>query len=120
MKKIYTLLAACTFAVIGAHAETVEIAEASSEAVASEAIAPAPEAAPAQAVVSGFEVPDMIAEHLSVRLPGSTVKGIVREGATYYVDLGNGSHVRYDACFNPICYGHHDHECQHEDEPALN
>ena len=61
MKKIFTLLAACAFAAAGAYAETVEMAEASSEAAASEAIATAPESAPRQAVVSGIEVPDMIA-----------------------------------------------------------
>ena len=94
------------------------MAEAASPDAAPEAKpAPTPTAAPAPApavrISSNVVVPEEIVEHLTLRFPGSTVYGITREGVTYVVDLGNGLHIRYDNCFNPVCYGHHEHECKH-------
>ncbi|MDE5585411.1 MAG: hypothetical protein K2I92_03600, partial [Muribaculaceae bacterium] len=76
---------------------------------------PAPVAAPAPAVKVAPEVvvPEEIVEHLALRFPGNTVYGVTREGVTYVVDLGNGLHIRYDNCYNPVCYGDHDHDCMH-------
>ncbi|MDE6697615.1 MAG: PepSY-like domain-containing protein [Muribaculaceae bacterium] len=111
MKKLFSSIVALSFAVAGftAVAETAypdASPEASPEPVAVATPDPAPAAAPACKV----EVPQTIADHLALRFPGETVYGITREGVTYVVDLGDGLHIRYDNCFNPICYGVHDHE----------
>ncbi|MDE7410380.1 MAG: hypothetical protein K2N09_10220 [Muribaculaceae bacterium] len=115
MKKLFSSIIALSFAVTGFNsvAETA-YPDASPEAnpapAASEAPAPAPaQAAPAVRIPSNVVVPQEIVEHLTVRFPGQTVYGIAREGVTYVVDLGNGLHIRYDNCFNPVCYGVHNH-----------
>ena len=114
MKKLFTSIVALSFAFAGfnAAAETAS-PDASPEAkpVASSVEAPAP--APAVKSASNVVVPELISEHLALRFPGETVYGITREGVTYVVDLGDGLHVRYDNCFNPVCYGVHDHDCKH-------
>lgn len=109
MKRNITLAAAFALA----FASSVVLAETTTESVAepSEAPVEAPavvlaEVAPAPAI----EIPADIQSHLDKRFPGSTVYGITREGHTYLVDLGNGQHVRYDNCCNPVCYGDHTHE----------
>lgn len=117
MKKIFALMIACAFAMASAYAEETANPEATPEATPSEAVAPAPEAAPAAAPAVRFDVPQSITEHLNLRFPGREVKGMTREGVTYLIDLGDGDHVRYDACFNPICYGDHSHDCKHVDSP---
>lgn len=111
MKKLFSSIVALSFAFVGfnAVAETAS-PDASSEAKSATAAVEAPAPAPAVKAASGVEVPEMIAEHLSVRFPGETVYGITREGVTYVVDLGDGLHIRYDNCFNPVCYGVHDHQ----------
>lgn len=110
MKKIFTLIAACSFAALGAFAESSATEEILETAVAAEVLAPEAIPAPAAAV----EVPTPIKEHLALRFPGRNVKDIEMQGVTYYVNIGDGDHVRYDADFNPICYGDHSHECKHE------
>ena len=116
MKKLFTSIVALSFAFAGFNsvAETAS-PDASPEASPSPATveAPAPAPAPAVSAASSVVVPEEIVEHLTVRFPGSTVYGITREGVTYVVDLGDGLHVRYDNCFNPVCYGVHDHDCKH-------
>ena len=112
MKKLFTSIVALSFMMTGfsAMAETA-FPDASPEANP----APAPVAAPAPAVKVAPEVvvPEEIVEHLALRFPGNTVYGVTREGVTYVVDLGNGLHIRYDNCYNPVCYGDHDHDCMH-------
>ncbi len=114
MKKLFTSFVALSFAVIGfnALAETAS-PDASPEANPAPAAVEAPAPAPAVRTASNVVVPQEIASHLATRFPGYTVKGISREGVTYVVDLGNGLHIRYDNCYNPICYGVHDHDCMH-------
>lgn len=109
MKKLFSTIAAISFAIAGfnASAETSPAPEAAPEARPVEA--PAPEPAPAVKAACGVEVPPMIADHIALRFPGETIHGITREGVTYVVDLGDGLHIRYDNCFNPVCYGVHDH-----------
>ena len=111
MKKLFTSFVALSFAVAGfnALAETAS-PDALPEANPAPAALEAPAPAPAVKAVSNVVVPEEIAEHLALRFPGSTVYGITREGVTYVVDLGNGLHIRYDNCFNPVCYGVHNHE----------
>ena len=114
MKKLFTSFVALSLAVAGFNA----MAEAASPDAAPEArpaatSAEAPAPAPAVRTSSNVAVPEEIVEHLALRFPGSTVYGITREGVTYVVDLGNGLHIRYDNCFNPVCYGNHEHECHH-------
>ena len=111
MKKLFTSIVALSFAVTGINAMAAS-PDASPEArpAAAPAEAPAPEPAPAVIAEPDVEVPMAIAEHLALRFPGETVEGITREGVTYVVDLGDGLHIRYDNCFNPVCYGIHDHE----------
>lgn len=111
MKKLFSTLVAFTFAVTGftAAAENA-LPDASPEAKPAATTISAPEAAPAVNNAFKVEVPEQIAEHIAVRFPGYDVKGITREGVTYVVDLGDGLHIRYDNCFNPVCYGVHDHE----------
>lgn len=113
MKKLFSSIVALSFAVAGisASAETASpdaAPEANPTPAAIEAPAPAP--APAVKAVSNVVVPEEIVEHLALRFPGSTVYGVTREGVTYVVDLGDGLHIRYDNCFNPVCYGYHNHE----------
>ena len=111
MKKLFSSIVALSFAIAGFNASAGSASpDASPEAkpVASSVEAPAP--APAVTAASNVVVPEAIAEHLSIRFPGETVYGITREGVTYVVDLGDGLHIRYDNCFNPVCYGVHDHE----------
>ena len=114
MKKLFTSFVALSFAVAGftAMAETAS-PDASPEAYPAPAAVEAPAPAPAVSAASNVVVPEEIVEHLTLRFPGSTVYGVTREGVTYVVDLGDGLHIRYDNCFNPICYGVHDHECSH-------
>lgn len=69
--------------------------------------APVAEPAPAVNINGNVVVPEAISQHLAKRFPGRTVQGITREGVTYVVDLGDGLKIRYDNCFNPICYGDH-------------
>lgn len=110
MKKLFTSIIALSFAVAGINAMA---ASASPDASPEAKPEPAPAAAPAPApavIAEEVEVPQEIANHLALRFPGSTVYGITREGVTYVVDLGNGTHIRYDNCFNPVCYGDHTHE----------
>ncbi len=110
MKKLFTSIFALTFAVAGFNALAESASpDASPEARPAEATLEAPAPAPAPAV-SNVVVPQAIADHLALRFPGETVQGITREGVTYVVDLGNGKHIRYDNCFNPVCYGYHNHE----------
>ena len=113
MKKFFSTLVALSFAITGINA----VAENASPDAAPEANpapakveAPAPEPAPAVRVASNVIVPQEIADHIALRFPGSTVYGITREGVTYVVDLGNGLHLRYDNCYNPVCYGVHNHD----------
>lgn len=113
MKKLFTTIVALSFAVTGINA----VAENASPDASPEANpapttveAPAPEPAPAVSVASDIVVPQEIANHIALRFPGSTVYGITREGVTYVVDLGDGLHLRYDNCFNPVCYGYHNHD----------
>ncbi|MBD5275513.1 MAG: hypothetical protein HDS37_05375 [Bacteroides sp.] len=113
MKKLFSTLAAISFAITGFNA-AAECAspDASPEANPAPATveAPAPEPAPAVNVASNVVIPQEIANHIALRFPGSTVYGITREGVTYVVDLGNGLHLRYDNCYNPVCYGVHNHD----------
>ena len=114
MKKLFTSIVALSFAIAGFNsvAETAypdASPEASPAPVAIEAPAPTPVPSPAVKIASNVEVPQEIVEHLTVRFPGETVYGISREGVTYVVDLGNNLHIRYDNCFNPVCYGMHNH-----------
>lgn len=113
MKKLFTTIIALSFAVSGINAVAENAyPDASPEAKPAPAQleAPAPEPAPAVIEDPGVEVPQEIASHIALRFPGSTVYGITREGVTYVVDLGDGLHLRYDNCFNPVCYGYHNHE----------
>lgn len=115
MKKLFSSIVALSFAVAGftSVAETAS-PDASPEANPASTTVSAPEAAPTAAPAVSREsevvVPELIAEHISVRFPGKSVKGITREGVTYVVDLGDGLHLRYDNCFNPVCYGYHNHD----------
>lgn len=113
MKKLFSAIIALSFATAGfnAVAETTAAPDAALEANPIAMEAPAPEQAPAPAVKA--EVPQAIADHLALRFPGRSVQGVTREGVTYVVDLGNGLHIRYDNCYNPVCYGAHDHDCMH-------
>ncbi len=109
MKKLFSSIVAISLSIVGfsAVAETAS-PDAMPEAKAAPATVEAPAPAPAPAV-SNVVVPQAIADHLALRFPGYEVQGITREGVTYVVDLGNGLHIRYDNCFNPVCYGVHDH-----------
>lgn len=111
MKKLFFSIVALSLSFVGfnAAAETAS-PDAKPEAKATPATveAPAPTPAPASAV-SNIVVPQAIADHIALRFPGHEVMGITREGVTYVVDLGNGLRVRYDNCFNPVCYGVHNH-----------
>ncbi len=108
MKKLFSSIVAISLSIVGfnAVAETAS-PDAKPEAKAAPATVEAPAPAPA---VSKVVVPEAIADHLALRFPGYEVQGITREGVTYVVDLGDGLHIRYDNCFNPVCYGVHDHE----------
>ena len=111
MKKLFTSIFALSFAIacFNSAAETA-YPDAAPEANPAPATVEAPAPAPAVRASSNVVVPEEIVEHLSIRFPGSTVYGITREGVTYVVDLGDGLHIRYDNCFNPVCYGDHSHE----------
>ena len=110
MKKLFSSIVAISLSVAGfnAMAETAS-PDASPEARPAESTVVAPEPAPAVTVVKPV-VPQEIVDHLALRFPGYNVQGITREGVTYVVDLGDGLHIRYDNCFNPVCYGVHNHE----------
>ncbi len=113
MKKLFTSIFALSLSIVGINAMAASASpDASPEPKASPAPyeAPAPAPAPAVSIDEGVEVPEAIASHLALRFPGETVQGITREGVTYVVDLGDGLHIRYDNCFNPVCYGYHNHE----------
>ena len=113
MKKLFSTIAAISFAIAGFNATAATASpDASPEPRPAETIAEvtALEAAPALRTASDVEIPKSIADHLALRFPGQKVKGITREGVTYVVDLGDGLHIRYDNCFNPVCYGVHNHE----------
>lgn len=114
MKKLFTSIFAFSVAIIGFNAAAESASpDASPEAKPTETTleAPVPEPAPAvMATSTRFEVPQLIEEHIALRFPGKTVKDITREGVTYVVNLGDGLHIRYDNCFNPVCYGYHNHE----------
>ncbi len=110
MKKLFSSIVAISLSIVGFNAVAENASpDASPEARPAEATLEAPAPAPAPAV-SNVVVPQAIADHLALRFPGETVQGITREGVTYVVDLGNGKHIRYDNCFNPVCYGYHNHE----------
>ncbi len=111
MKKLFSSIVAISLSIAGFNAVAENASpDAYPEAKASATTieAAAPEAAPAPAV-KNVVVPEAIAKHLALRFPNETVQGITREGVTYVVDLGDGLHIRYDNCFNPVCYGVHDH-----------
>ncbi len=111
MKKLFTSFVALSFAVAGFNAIAENASpDASPEANPAPAAVEAPVPAPAVSATSNVVVPEEIASHLALRFPDSTVYGITREGVTYVVDLGDGLHIRYDNCFNPVCYGVHNHE----------
>ncbi len=111
MKKLFSSIVALSFAVAGFNAVAENAyPDAAPEANPAPAEVSAPAPAPAVRTVSKVNVPQPISDHLALRFPGETVEGISREGVTYVVDLGDGLHIRYDNCFNPICYGVHDHE----------
>ncbi len=109
MKKLFTSIFALSLSIEGINTkEETASPDASAEAKAEPVTVEAP--APTVATPAVAEVPEAIANHLALRFPGETVKGITREGVTYVVDLGDGLHIRYDNCFNPVCYGVHNHE----------
>ncbi len=110
MKKLFTSIAAISLSIVGftAMAESAS-PDASPEAKATPATVEAPVPVPAPAPAVKTDVPQAIADHIALRFPGYQVQGITREGVTYVVDLGDGLHIRYDNCFNPVCYGVHDH-----------
>ena len=111
MKKLFSSIVALSFAVAGFNAAAENAyPDASPEANPAPAAVEAPAPAPAVRAASNVVVPEEIAEHIALRFPGSTVYGITREGVTYVVDLGDGLHIRYDNCFNPVCYGVHNHD----------
>ncbi|MDE6017698.1 MAG: hypothetical protein K2G85_02670 [Muribaculaceae bacterium] len=116
MKKLFSTIVALSLTAVGFTAAAENSSEATPEAnpgesaVCTQAPEATPAVSPAVAPSVTVEVPELIAEHLSVRFPGSTVYGITREGVTYVVDLGDGLHIRYDNCFNPVCYGVHNHD----------
>lgn len=111
MKKLFSSIVALSFAVAGFNAVAENAyPDASPEANPAPAAVEAPAPAPAVNTASNVVVPEEIVEHLALRFPGSTVYGITREGVTYVVDLGEGLHIRYDNCFNSVCYGVHNHE----------
>lgn len=111
MKKLFSSIVALSFAVAGFNAVAENAyPDASPEANPAPAAVEAPAPAPAVNTTSNVVVPEEIVEHLALRFPGTTVYGITREGVTYVVDLGEGLHIRYDNCFNPVCYGVHNHE----------
>lgn len=92
---------------------SIAMADAKPEATPDPATVPveAPAEAPAEAAPApAIEIPADIQSHIDDRFAGSEIKGITREGHTYVVELGDGSHVRYDNCCNPVCYGYHNHE----------
>ncbi len=107
MKKLFSSIVAISLSIVGFNAVAENASpDAMPEAKAAPATVEAPAPAPA---ASNVVVPQEIADHLALRFPGYKVQGITREGVTYVVDLGNGLHIRYDNCFNPVCYGVHDH-----------
>ncbi|MDE6648969.1 MAG: hypothetical protein K2K45_03465 [Muribaculaceae bacterium] len=113
MKKLFSSIIALSFAVAGFNAVAENAyPDASPEASPASATVstPAPEPSAAVKADGKVEVPQLIAEHLAIRFPNETVQGITREGVTYVVDLGDGLHIRYDNCFNPVCYGVHNHD----------
>ena len=113
MKKLFSSIVAISLSIVGFNAVAENAyPDASPEAKPSSTTveATAPVEAPAVRTVTNVEVPQMIADHIALRFPGYEVQGITREGVTYVVDLGNGLHLRYDNCFNPVCYGYHNHE----------
>ncbi len=110
MKKLFSSIVAISLSVAGFNAVAENASpDAMPEAKATPTTAEAPAPAPAPAV-KNVVVPKAIADHLALRFPGDTVQGITREGVTYVVTLDNGMHIRYDNCFNPVCYGYHNHE----------
>ncbi len=114
MKKLFSSIVAISLSVAGLNAVAANAyPDASPEAAPTPEPLEAPAPAPAVIEDNGVEVPQEIESHLALRFPGSTVYDITREGVTYVVDLGNGRHIRYDNCFNPVCYGNHDHDCTH-------
>ena len=111
MKKLFSSIVALSLSIVAFNAVAENASpDASPEAKATPATVEAPAPAPVVSTAGIVEVPQLIAEHLALRFPGETVEGITREGVTYVVDLGDGLHIRYDNCFNPICYGVHNHE----------
>ena len=111
MKKLFSSIVALSFAFAGFNAAAEQASpDAAPEANPAPAAVEAPAPAPAVRNASKAVVPEEIVEHIALRFPGSTVYGITREGVTYVVDLGDGLHLRYDNCFNPVCYGYHNHE----------
>lgn len=111
MKKLFSSIVAVSLSIIGINAFAEESAspEATPDANPTEATVSAPEKAAPVANVGKMEVPEIIVKHIDKRFPGRTIKGVTREGVTYVVDLGDGLHIRYDNCCNPICYGIHNH-----------
>ena len=110
MKKLFSSIVAISLSVAGFNAMAENASpDASPEARPAESTVAAPAEAPVARVVKPV-VPQEIADHIALRFPGYEVQGITREGVTYVVDLGDGLHIRYDNCFNPVCYGVHNHD----------
>ena len=110
MKKLFSSIVAISLSVVGFNAVAENASpDASPDARPAESTVAAPSEAPAAKVLRPV-VPQEIADHIALRFPGYDVQGITREGVTYVVDLGDGLHIRYDNCFNPVCYGVHNHE----------
>ncbi|MBD5278633.1 MAG: hypothetical protein HDS32_05290 [Bacteroides sp.] len=116
MKTFFTLMVACSFGILSASANEMTDAypDASPEANPAAVAIAEPAPAPVAAVAIRPEVPKAIADHINQRFPGQEVDKVTREGVTYVVYLHDGTHLRYDNCFNPICYGDHSHE-NHEE-----
>ncbi len=112
MKKLFSSIVAISLSVAGFNAVAENASpDASPEARPAESTVSAPDPAPAPAAnVVRPEIPKAIADHLALRFPGYEVQNISREGVTYVIDLGDGLHIRYDNCFNPVCYGVHNHD----------
>lgn len=124
MKKMFSFMLACTFACLSAGAATPDNVVTTDEANSQEVQLTAHTSVPIKAMVNSYvtyggddytstEIIDPIKTHLNKRFAGREVKGVTREGHTYLVDLGDGLHVRYDNCGNPVCYGNHNHDCNH-------
>lgn len=124
MKKIYSLLLAAAFAGLSANATPVNDIAIDNEEMVPEVQLTAHTSVPIKAMVNSYvsyggddytttDIIEPIRTHLDARFPGKTVQGVTREGHTYVVDLGQGQHIRYDNCGNPVCYGTHGDDCNH-------